>query len=423
MQMTYRVTKWNTPDADETLVGSPEEARRLIAELDRKLAGKLRGHDRATYLSARATLYEALGDRAMLDAAKAAWAFSKTANTAALVAVALHHYGRLKEANEWYQKAYKLPHEAGFEIDIGASNAMLCEGNWLKAWPIIRKLKKRMVYAGYMKEWDGKPCKELQVVSEGGIGDLIQNSRFLPLLGNMGVDKVVVYLPPFFFKNGFVELAKAQSWFPEIRVMTEAKQNIPSVGFFDLPAVFGVTEGYLPPAPIWQANPILEMKYSDIQLDRPGRLKENHLRPSVGFCWRAEMSETPLCPPDVYRSLSDKNADKIIKAGDYNWVSLQYGIKNLFGITEFDIKTLEDTAAIISNLDAVITVDTVILHLAASLSKPTYVLLSGASDWKFGMQGDRCIWYPSVRLFRNEGFGFDNAVEKILVAINDKLIK
>jgi hypothetical protein len=409
MQLTYRVTKWNTPDKDETLVGSPEEARRLIADLDRKLVGKLRGHDRATYLSARATLYEALGDRAMLDAAKAAWAFSKTANNAALVAVALHHYGRLKEANEWYQRAYKLPHEAGFEIDIGASNAMLCEGNWLKAWPIIRKLKKRMVYAGYMKEWDGKPCKELQVVSEGGIGDLIQNSRFLPLLANMGVDRATVYLPPFFFKNGFVQLAKAQSWFPEIRVMTEAKQNIPSVGFFDLPAVFGVTEGHLPPALIWKAQ---DGPFLDYQEDKP----------KVGFCWRAEMSETPLCPPDVYRSLSDSNAKKIVDAGNYHWTSLQYGIKNPFGINEPEIKTLQDTADIITDLDAVITVDTVIMHLAASLGKPTYVILSGASDWKFGMQGDRCIWYPSVRLFRNEGFGFDNAVEKVIAAINGKLI-
>jgi hypothetical protein len=404
MQMTYRVTKWNTPDADETLVGSSEEARRLIAELDRKLAGKLRGHDRATYLSARATLYEALGDRAMLDAAKAAWAFSKTANNAALVAVALHHYGRLKEANEWYQRAYKLPHEAGFEIDIGASNAMLCEGNWLKAWPIVRNLKKRMCYAAYLKEWDGKPCKELQVISEGGIGDLIYNSRFLPLLKEKGVEKTIVYLPPFFFKNGFVDWARKQAWYPEIRVLTEAKQNICSAGFFDLPAIFNCTPDNFPSTPIWVA----ENSGSDLRRNR------------IGFCWRAEMSETPLCAESVYRSISTEQAQSIIDSSpNSEWVSLQYGIKNPFGIKEPEIKSIEDTAKIISELDLVVTVDTVTMHIAASLGKPTWVLLSGASDYKFQIDRLDCIGYPTTRLFRNNDFGFDNSISTIIEAVRN----
>lgn len=404
MQQVYRVTKFNTPDKDETIVRSRDEAFALIAQLDGKLAGTLRKQDRATFLSARATLYEALGDVKMLEAAQTAFSYSKTANTAALVAVAMHHFGRLKEANMWYERAYRYPHEAGYEIDIGMEGALLSGGGakeWLKAWNIVMQLKKRMVYAAMLPTWNGKPCKEVQIISEGGFGDLIHNCRYLPMLKDRGVEKITIFLPPFFFEHGFVDLAKRNSWWPDTKILTECKAGIPSAGFFDLPAIFETTPETIPNAPTWigDSGPFLD--YMDDNIKK------------IGFVGAAKAFETPLCPKGIYRSLTDEQAEKILTCTNkVKWTILQPELNS-------NITSWSDTADIIAGLDMVVTVDTAVAHLSASMNKPTHVLLSGAVDWKYRTEGTVCPWYPQMTLWRNNAFGFDNTVNNIIKAISE----
>lgn len=417
----YRATKRNTPAKDETLVSSKEQAEGLIAKLDKQIANKkLPKQHRAVYLCARAVLYEALGDPKMLEAAKEAHRFSKTAQSTALVAVALHHFGRIKESLKWYEQSWRYPHEPGFEIDIGYSGALLFQPDkWQQAWPIVKSLKKRMVYAAYLSFWDGKPCKEVSVLSEGGFGDLIHNARYLPLIPA----KVTVYLPPYFFDSGFVDLCRRQSWFPEIKLLSEVPMNVPAAGFFDLPAIFNSTPETVPPSPVWHANDTLCTEHCPT-----GNLLRTEYKLKVGFCWAARAMETPLCPDGVYRSLRGDQAKRIIEDSPHiQWVSLQKVDNSLAlscqsflpMLTMPGIKGWEDTAAIIANLDLVVTVDTGVMHLAAAMGKPTWVILSGAVDWKFGMSGEQCVWYPAIRLFRNGDFGFENSVEQVIRALKN----
>ena len=73
-----------------------------------------------------------------------------------------------------------------------------------------------------------------------------------------------------------------------------------------------------------------------------------------------------------------------------------------------------DSAAIIKLLDVVITVDTSIAHLAASLGKTTWILLPFTSDWRWFEKIDESIWYENVRLFRqNENSTWDQVVEEV----------
>jgi ADP-heptose:LPS heptosyltransferase len=59
-----------------------------------------------------------------------------------------------------------------------------------------------------------------------------------------------------------------------------------------------------------------------------------------------------------------------------------------------------DTGALMARLDLVVTCDTSIAHLAGALGRPVFVLLQRVSDWRFGLEGDLCPWYPSMRLIR-----------------------
>jgi ADP-heptose:LPS heptosyltransferase len=63
------------------------------------------------------------------------------------------------------------------------------------------------------------------------------------------------------------------------------------------------------------------------------------------------------------------------------------------------------TAALIEQLDLVITVDTAVAHLAGALGKPTWLLLSAAPDWRWMLGRDDSPWYPSMRLFRQAKLG------------------
>lgn len=80
----------------------------------------------------------------------------------------------------------------------------------------------------------------------------------------------------------------------------------------------------------------------------------------------------------------------------------------------------EDTAAIIRDLKGVVTVDTSVAHLAGAMGKPTYLLLARNPDWRWGVRGERTIWYPSMRLLRQEHQGDWGPVIQQLVSGSDQ---
>jgi ADP-heptose:LPS heptosyltransferase len=75
---------------------------------------------------------------------------------------------------------------------------------------------------------------------------------------------------------------------------------------------------------------------------------------------------------------------------------------------------LADTAALMTHLDLIITVDTSTAHLAGALAKPTWVLLPFAPDWRWLMDREDSPWYPTVRLFRQPSFGdWDSVIARV----------
>jgi Glycosyltransferase family 9 (heptosyltransferase) len=400
-----RAAEWINPRAGEILIGDRDTAYKYVKKLEKRLRFEhLSGHQKSEILIARAMLYEALGDQKMMAAAEDAFKVTNTSITSHMLAVAHHHFGRLAEACKYYTLAYRFPHEAGFNVDLAYTQALLFQGMWSEAHQMTLGLKKRMVYAAYLPEWNiSHPTASLSIISEGGFGDLIQMARFIPAITAMGITKATIYLPNYFFESGFVDLWRAQPWCPPIRLLTECPQNVPAVGFFDLPAKFNVQPDNIPPSVTFK-------------VDKTSALVNLYLdKPKVGFCWAAKQQETPLSAPGVYRALTNEQALRIVDAAkSVHLVNLQLG-ETLPGLINPEIKSWVDTAAIIENLDAVIAVDTAVAHLAAAMGKKVYLLLSGAADWKWGMEGNTTTaWYPSIEIIRSDSWGFDVAVEKMV---------
>jgi hypothetical protein len=94
------------------------------------------------------------------------------------------------------------------------------------------------------------------------------------------------------------------------------------------------------------------------------------------------------------------------------FISLQYGdyeedliqTKEEYGFTlhhwSHAIEDYDETAALVSALDLVISVCTAVAHLGGALGRPVWVLTPAVAEWRYLSRGERLPWYPSVRLFR-----------------------
>ena len=117
---------------------------------------------------------------------------------------------------------------------------------------------------------------------------------------------------------------------------------------------------------------------------------------------------------DRRRSLPPALLAPLLAQADIAWFSLQKGPRApaIADVPSANpVEPLPDdaqwaeTAALVDALDAVVTVDTSIAHLAGALGKPVDIMLPFAPDWRWGLAGERTAWYPSARLYRQPAIG------------------
>jgi hypothetical protein len=94
---------------------------------------------------------------------------------------------------------------------------------------------------------------------------------------------------------------------------------------------------------------------------------------------------------------------------------------NLVDCTD-DLKDFADTAALIANLDLVITVDTAVAHLAGAMAKPVWILLPFAPDWRWLLHRQDSPWYPTMRLFRQPTWGdWHSVIMQVAHALSSRI--
>jgi hypothetical protein len=124
----------------------------------------------------------------------------------------------------------------------------------------------------------------------------------------------------------------------------------------------------------------------------------------VGLAWEG----SPAHARNQHRSMSfDKMLPLLARSGvEFHSLQIHSPIRHERLIDRTDrIADLADTAALISQLDLVITVDTAVAHLAGAMGKPVWTLLPFVPDWRWGMGREDTLWYPTMRLFRQKTAG------------------
>jgi hypothetical protein len=187
-----------------------------------------------------------------------------------------------------------------------------------------------------------------------------------------------------------------------------------------LPFAFGTTLQTIP-----NSVPYVQADYGKVEHWRQ-RLSANHAGLKVGLAWAG----SPSHKNDSLRSVPLALLTPLAQVGEVNFYSLQKGeassqSKNPpVGMKWIDwtqdLTDFSDTAALIANLDLVITVDTAVAHLAGAMGKPVWVLLPFIPDWRWMMDREDSPWYPTMRLFRQKSIGqWDDVVVRLMECLEN----
>jgi len=272
--------------------------------------------------------------------------------------------------------------------------------------------------------WKGEPLenKTILIIDEGGFGDLFQWIRYAWLFKQQGAHVILQTRP------GIIAII---STCPHIDQIVPQGSALPDYDvYIQLGRMHYRSNTTLQsiPIPIPYFNPdqkLIEHWQSELANDRQFK---------VGICWQAQTYNNASTgkPMKNDRSVPLQLLCTIASCVHISIYSLQQingtdQIKQLpgdMGIKTFDTNfdkmhgKFMDTAAVMKNLDLIITVDTSIAHLAGALGVPTWVLLPFEADWRWFVDRDDSPWYPTMRLFRqSEAGNWNTVIEKVVQEI------
>jgi tetratricopeptide (TPR) repeat protein len=357
-----------------------------------------------TYANAELTLGTLLRDAGQFDAAvdhlrqavALAPAMAEAHNNLGTALQALAQYD---EAWNCYEQALTLDpnladahfSHAAHRLRLGDLAGGMAEYEW--RW----KCKSYSTRRFHQPRWSGEPLagKTVLLHAEQGLGDTLQFVRFASLVRQHGGGTIVECQPP------LVPILRSC---PGVDRLLPAGSEPPPFDLhcplMSLPGVLGLREDQLWQGTYLSADPVLVNAWGQKMSPRNSF--------SVGICWQGN----PRHAFDRQRSCALSHFAPLAAMSGVKLVSLQKGpaaeqiARVPFAVVELGAEldtaagSFMDTAAVMANLDLVISADTATCHLAGALGVPLWVALSAHSDWRWMLGRDTSPWYPTARLFR-----------------------
>jgi hypothetical protein len=282
------------------------------------------------------------------------------------------------------------------------SIALLLKGNFAEGWAGYESRQAAenapTVVNLNQPAWDGSNLagRTILLYTNQGIGDVIQCVRYLPILAAQGARVILGLSGTQLALNrllqgqcGISQLVGEGETFPPIHVQFLLDR---------LPALFRASPQALPgPIPYLFANPDLAQAWQN-RFSGERRLK-------VGLVWAGSTRHTK----DHFRSIPSHLLSPLAEIAGVQWINLQKSDPGRVstcpqGLSLNDwtaeLHDFADTAALVANLDLVVSVDTSVAHLAGAMGKPVWMPLQFSPDWRWMLNRTDSPWYPTLRLFR-----------------------
>lgn len=331
--------------------------------------------------------------------------------------IALRDRGSIDEAINCYQKALQYDPDNAY-AHFNMSLVYLLSGKFKEGWKEFDwrwKIENFRQRSFIQPQWDGSDIadKRILLYAEDGFGDTIQFIRYIPYFKDLRA-KILIECQSELFS--LINNLQGHD-----RVIAQGEQ-LPEFdlhcSLLRLPAIFDTTIENIPSSePYISVKPALVKKWKD-------KMQSDGSRVKIGLVWAGSPREGKL----LNRSCSFELFLPLFQLDNAEFYSLQKGqaaqqakippedIK-LIDLTE-NLTNFSDTAALIENLDLVISVDTAVAHLAGAIGKPVWTLVSFPPDWRWLLNREDSPWYPTMRLFRQQQSKF---WEPVMARLSEEL--
>jgi tetratricopeptide (TPR) repeat protein len=255
--------------------------------------------------------------------------------------------------------------------------------------------------------WDGSPLDGAWILlhAEQGYGDTLQCVRYVSMVAGRG-GRVALRCQ--------WDLGRLLENAPGVERIESGKE-VPQgydvhAHLMSLPHIFGTSLDTVP-ADVPYLAPAKDL------VDKWAKRLGNDEELKVGLAWRG----SPSHPNDKNRSSTPSIFLPLLGRPGVRFFSLQKGVhaddlplpEGIEDVTD-GFEDFSDTAACVSNLDLIISVDTAVIHLAGALASPVWVMLPVSSDWRWMLDRDDSPWYPTMRLFWQRRWDdWDEVVDRI----------
>lgn len=329
----------------------------------------------------------------------------------------LFHSGHFERAKEVYSDTLKLsPSFNRASANLGALNLLtenFKEGFDYYHSRIFNDPSLKTILNKKKTIWKGEPLdgKRILVCSETGYGNIIQFSRYIPLLKQLNCE--IVFSCPIEIQHLFENISEIDEFILPDQNYEDFYCWIP---LLDLPKV-------LAPNILQECPQPTDIKINDDKLSEWEMLLGIDQKVKIGLCWQGD----PNNPRDHLNSVNLTMFKDVLNIPNTSFISLQKGFaRNQIQKNEYEKHIIDydplidqgsnkflDTSAILKYLDLVITTDTSIAHLAGSLGTQTWVLLPQVPDWRWFLEKEDSIWYDNMRLFRQKNNNWEEVFNNL----------